>query len=50
MDKKEALECIRDGEFGNVPSEFYKDKSFVLEALKTNGYAFQYADESLKKN
>ena len=50
MDKKEALECISNGEYGSIPKEFYKDKSFVLEAVKQNGYALQYADESLKKD
>jgi hypothetical protein len=50
MNKKEALECIRNVEADRVPKEFYKDKSFVLEAVKSNGLALQYADESLKKD
>jgi len=33
MNKKEALECIRNEEYESVPKEFYKDKSFVLLIL-----------------
>ncbi len=50
MNKKEALEFISNGEYESVPKEFYKDKSIVLEAVKQNGSALQYADESLKKD
>ncbi len=34
MNKKEALELISNGEARSVPKKFYKDKSFVLEAVK----------------
>ena len=50
MNKKEALECIRNEEYESVPKEFYKDKSFVLEAVKQDGCALEYADESFKKD
>ena len=50
MNKKEALECIRNEEQESVPKKFYKDKSIVLEAVKQNGQALEYADESLKKD
>ena len=50
MNKKEALECIRNEEYESVPKKFYKDKSIVLEAVKQNGQALEYADESLKKD
>ena len=50
MDKKEALECIRNEEYESVPSEFYKDKSFVLEGVKLDRRALEFADESLKKD
>jgi hypothetical protein len=50
MNKKEALEYILDAEYESVPKEFYKDKSFVLEAVKQNGQALYYVDESLKKD
>ena len=50
MNKEEALECITNQEFESVPEKFYNDKSFVLEAVKQDGLALEYADESLKKN
>jgi len=50
MNKKEALECIGNEEYESVPKEFYKDKSFVLEAVKQNGDALEWADESLQKD
>lgn len=52
MNKKEALECISNGEHESVPKEFYKDKSFVLKAIKLDegGIALEYADESLQKD
>ncbi len=50
MDKKEALEFISNGEYEIVPKEFYKDKSFVLEAVKSDGLALEFADESFKKD
>ncbi len=51
MDKKGALECISNGEYESVPKEFYKDKSFVLEAVKldVDGNVLQFADETFKK-
>ena len=50
MNKKEALERISNWDWWSVPEEFYKDKSFVLAAVKTNRYALGYADESLRKD
>jgi len=50
MDKKEALEFISNEEYESVPKKFYKDKSFVLKAVKSNGYALEYADESFRKD
>jgi serine/threonine-protein kinase TTK/MPS1 len=50
MNKKEALECIKNEEYESVPKEFYKDKSIVLEAVKSNGFALEYTDESFKKD
>ncbi len=50
MDKKEALEFISNREYESVPKEFYKDKSIVLEAVKQDGIALEFADESLKKD
>ena len=52
MNKKEALECISNGEYESVPKEFYKDKSFVLEAVKldVDGNVLYYADKSFRKD
>jgi hypothetical protein len=50
MNKKEALECIRNVEADRVSKEFYKDKSFVLEALKITGLILSRVDESFKKD
>ena len=50
MNKEEALECITNQEFESVPKKFYNDKSFVLEAVKQDGLALEYADESLQKD
>jgi hypothetical protein len=52
MNKKEALECISNGEYESVPKEFYKDKSFVLEAVKldVDGNVLYYADQSFRKD
>jgi hypothetical protein len=50
MNKEKALECISDKQYENVPKEFYKDKSFVLEMVNIDGFALEYADESLKKD
>jgi len=50
MDKKKAIEFIRDKAYEKVPKQFYKDKSFVLEAVKQNGLALQFADESFRKD
>ena len=50
MNKKEALECIRNVEADRVPKEFYKDKSFVLEAVKITGLTLFRVDESFKKD
>ncbi len=36
MNKKKALQCIIDEDFQSVPESFYKDKSFVLAAVKKN--------------
>ena len=36
-----SIECIED---------FKKDNEIVLEAIKKDGYALEYADESFKKN
>jgi len=47
---KEALERISNWDWWSVPEEFYKDKSFVLAAVKQNGSALDYADESFKKD
>jgi hypothetical protein len=48
--KKEALNFIINLDYKSVPKEFYKDKSFVLEAVKENGYALEYANENLQKD
>jgi len=48
--KKEALNFIINLDYKSVPKEFYKDKSFVLEAVKENGHALEYANENLKKD
>jgi len=50
MNKKKALELISNGESKFVPKKFYKDKSFVLAAIKKDAYSFEYADVSLKKD
>jgi hypothetical protein len=42
MNKKEALECIRNVEADRVPKEFYKDKSFILEAVEITGLALSF--------
>ena len=50
MNKEKALECISNKQYENVPQEFYKNKSFVLEMVNIDGFALEYADESLKKD
>ena len=50
MNKKEALERISNWDWWSVPEEFYKDKSFVLAAVKRDGRALEFADKSLKKD
>ena len=56
MDKKKDLDLdgiefeeLEDG-YDSIPKESWKDKSFVLETVKQNGVALQYADESLQKD
>jgi len=48
--KKKGLEYIINGSLNIVPKEFYKDKSFVLEVVKEDGFTLEHADESLKKD
>jgi len=50
MNKKEALSCIIRGDYESVPKEFRQDKSFVLQAVKQDGLALKYANESLKND
>jgi len=50
MNKKEALALINKDKFLKIPAEFWKDRSFVLEAVKINGLALKYADNSFKKD
>ena len=50
INKKEALLLVSEGEFSKIPVEFWNDKYFVLEAVKQNGAALQYADINLKKD
>jgi len=52
MEKKEALKIVqRDGlELKNLPAHFKKDKEIVLEAVKQNSFALNYADESLRND
>jgi hypothetical protein len=50
MNKEKALEYISDKQYENVPKEFYKDKSFVLEMVNIDGFALEYADESFRKD
>jgi hypothetical protein len=52
MDKMKALQCIIYGDFQSVPESFYKDKSFVLEAVKLDedGNILSYVDQILTAN
>ena len=56
MDKKEALKFIQEHGMALEEADFKpgqlnnKDKEIVLEAVKQNGYALDYADDSLKKD
>ena len=52
MDKKEALKIVQedDWQLKDLPAHFRKDKKFILEAVKLNGHALEYADDSLKKD
>ena len=52
MDKKEALKIVKKNcnKLKNLPAQFKKDKEIVLEAVKKDGFAFIYADESLQKD
>ena len=54
MDKKKDLDGIEFEELENgydsIPKESWKDKSFVLETVKEDGIALEYADKSLKKD
>jgi hypothetical protein len=43
------FEELEDG-YDSIPKESWKDKSFVLEMVKEDGIALEYADESLKKD
>ena len=54
MDKKKDLDGIEFEELENgydsIPKESWKYKSFVLETVKEDGIALEYADKSLKKD
>ena len=52
MDKKEALKIVKnDGrELKNLPAHFKKDKKIVLEAVKQDVFALNYADYSLEND
>jgi len=54
MDKKKDLDVIEfeeleDG-YDSIPKESWKGKSFVLETVKEDGIALEYADESFIKD
>jgi hypothetical protein len=49
MNKMKVSQCIIDEDFQNVSESFYKDKSFVLEAVKRDGMSLEYADKSFTK-
>ena len=56
MDKKKDLDLdgiefeeLEDG-YDSIPKESWKDKSFVLKTVKSDGLALQFADESLQKD
>ena len=52
MTKNEILELVsvEPDKFKNLPAKFKKDKEIVLAAVKQDGRALEYADESLKKD
>ena len=52
MDKKEALEIVKkEGDkITSLPENFQKDREIFLEAVKQDGSALNYADDSLKND
>ena len=53
MDKKEALKLVsKQLPLFSVPKKFWKDKKFMLEAVKidSHAYAYDFIDKSLKKD
>lgn len=48
--KKTALKKLKKREisFYDLPKRFRNDKKFILEAVKQDGYALQYASDDLK--
>jgi hypothetical protein len=52
MDKKEALKIVQvDGlELEDLPDHFKKDKKIVLEAIKNDEAALEFAHDSLKND
>ena len=59
MDKKEALKQINAGKdeednnyfsLAEADEKLKADKEVVLAAVKQDGYALQYADDSLKRD
>ena len=52
MERKEALKIVQQypPELENLPAHFKKDREIVLEAVKSNGGALQYADKSLRND
>ena len=55
MNKEDALKIldesfVMDEDYQKIPKEFWSDKDFVLEAVKKQGGAIDYADPALKNN
>ena len=51
LEKEKALELIRNrGSLDSIPKKFWKDKEFVLEAVRIDGNALQYASDKLKND
>ena len=55
MNKEEALKIldesfVMDEDYQKIPKEFWSNKDFVLEAVKKQGAAINYADPALKNN
>ena len=52
MNNKKALKIWKSEnvDVSKIPIEFWSDKSFIIEAIKLNGFALQYVNKKFLKD